>query len=110
MSFLIDLALSAFAGIFFAFSALISPVCQGSLLAGQYSVWFGNPANKKSRADFTVRKSEDNGQTWSHSKLVSATPGCGYSSLQFLDSNESTVGFLWEADSQCTIRFAPVTL
>ena len=83
MSFLIDLALSAFAGIFFAFSALISPVCQGSLLAGQYSVWFGNPANKKSRADFTVRKSEDNGQTWSHSKLVSRSfDRCGCKSCQ----------------------------
>jgi hypothetical protein len=73
-------------------------------------VWFGNPANKGARADFTVRKSLDNGQTWGQSKLVSATPGCGYSSLQFLDSNESTAGFLWEADSQCTIRFVPVTL
>jgi hypothetical protein len=85
-------------------------VCQGSILAGQHSVWFSNPANKAARADFTVRKSKDDAKTWGQSKLVSAAAGCGYSSLQFLEATESTAGFLWEADQQCTIRFVPVTL
>eukprot|EP01048_Picozoa_sp_COSAG05_P009425 COSAG05_NODE_774_length_7437_cov_53.159853_3_plen_751_part_00 len=92
-------------------SNLISPVCQGSILAGKRSVWFSNPANAAARADFTVRKSKDNAHTWGQSKLVSAAAGCGYTSLQFLEAiNESKVGFLWEADTHCTIRFVPVTL
>ena len=61
-------------------------VCQGSILAGQHSVWFSNPANKAARADFTVRKSKDDAKTWGQSKLVSAAAGCGYSSLQFLEA------------------------
>ena len=57
--------------------ALISPVCQGSILAGNKTTWFSNPANKNERADFTVRMSTDNAQTWAKSKLVSPTAGCG---------------------------------
>jgi len=87
---------------------LISPGCQGSILGGKTSVWFANPANKTARATFTVRKSTDNAQTWK-STLVDPTPGCGYSSLQFLQEDE-TVGFLWESSPSCTIKFAPVTL
>ena len=78
-------------------------------MAGNHTVWFSNPANKHVRADYTVRKSTDNAQTWA-SKLVSPVTGCGYSSMQFLDSSETTVGFLWESDSECTIRFLPVSL
>lgn len=65
---------------------------------------------KTARANFTVRKSLTNAKTWAKSKLVSAAPGCGYSSMQFLGDDENTVGFLWEADTACTIRFVPVTL
>ena len=90
---------------------LISPTCQGEILAGQTSVWFSNPANKHERADFTVRRSTDNAKTWT-SKLVSPLAGCGYSSMQFIDDEEeeATVGFLWESDSECTIRFVPVSI
>ena len=72
-------------------------------------MWFSNPASKTERANFTVRKSMDNAKTWGESKLISATAGCGYSSMQFLEG-EGTVGFLWEADGACTIKFVPVTL
>ena len=88
---------------------LVSPVCQGEILAGKKSVWFSNPASKTKRANYTVRKSTDNAASW-QSKLVSPTPGCGYSSMQFVDSDETVVGLLYEADTECTIRFVPVTL
>ena len=87
---------------------LISPTCQAEILSGNTTVWFSNPASKTQRSNFTVRKSTDNTKTWK-SKLVSPLPGCGYTSMQFLD-NETTVGLLWEADGVCTIRFVPVSL
>ena len=87
---------------------LSSPICQGAIIAGKTSTWFSNPASKTARANFTVRKSTDNTKSWK-SKLVSPSAGCGYSSLAFLEEEE-TVGFMWEADNSCTIRFLPVTL
>ena len=87
---------------------LVSPICQGAILAGKKSVWFSNPASRTERANFTVRKSLDNTKTWT-SKLISSTPGCGYSGMQFLSEDE-TVGFVWESDVNCTIRYLKVTM
>ena len=70
-------------------------VCQGSILAGQHSVWFSNPANKAARADFTVRKSKDDAKTWGQSKLVIISAAAGrvrllVTAVKFLEATEST--------------------
>jgi sialidase-1 len=81
-------------------SALIEPVCQGSLIrfswpvGGQPSrLLFSNPASKK-REKLTVRLSSDEGATWSASRQLVAGPAA-YSSLVALPGGD--VGCLYEA-------------
>lgn len=65
-------------------SALIEPVCQGSLLAfkqGRKSMLaFSNPASQKTRINMTVRLSSDQGRTWKSSLVLHAGPSA-YSNL-----------------------------
>ncbi|MBI4907591.1 MAG: exo-alpha-sialidase [Acidobacteria bacterium] len=67
-----------------AVPALVDPVCQASVLALQQRahpgrVVFLNPASER-RRDLTMRLSDDGGNTWPHSRLISGTPA-GYSDL-----------------------------
>ncbi len=95
--------------------ALVEPTCQASLIRypgrgkrGKAGLLFSNPASEK-RARMTVRHSDDDGQTWKHSKLIYAGPSA-YSSLTAL--KDGTIGLLYEKGAQGpyeTITFARFT-
>jgi sialidase-1 len=79
--------------------ALIEPVCQASLVtavpAGKKSngrMLFSNPAST-TRTKMTVRLSEDDGRTWTASRLVNEGPAA-YSSLAVLP--DRSIGLLYE--------------
>jgi sialidase-1 len=81
---------------------LIDPICQSSVLkfkAGDgksYVVW-ANPAHGEKRINGTVRLSEDEGQTFTYSRVV-REGGFGYSCLAPLA--DGTIGLLYEPDDE----------
>ena len=80
---------------------LPDPVCQGSFVrysstldgAARNRLLFGNPASSSSRANYTVRLSEDEGQTWTVSRQIDSRPAA-YSDLAVLA--DGTVGLFYE--------------
>ncbi len=96
---------------------LIAPRCQGSIIRqtpsdgeGPNLVLFSNPASRNERHEMTVRLSEDDGQTWAHSRTLYAGPSA-YSCLVPLD--EGRAGCLYERGAEGpyeTINFARFTL
>tara|TARA_R110002111_G_C5999101_1_gene372917 strand:+ start:162 stop:1319 length:1158 start_codon:yes stop_codon:yes gene_type:complete len=94
-------------------AALIEPVCQASLIRVRFpesgkpgQLLFSNPASKK-REKMTVRLSEDEGKTWSASRLV--TPGsAAYSCLAVL--SDGAVGLLYERDGSQKIDYVAFEL
>ena len=93
--------------------ALIEPVCQASLIRVRFpdvekpgQILFSNPASKK-REKMVVRLSEDDGRTWTASRLV--TPGsAAYSSLAGIGVGK--VGLLYERDGYRTIEYVAFKL
>ncbi|WP_339734680.1 sialidase family protein [uncultured Gimesia sp.] len=94
-------------------AALIEPVCQASLIRVRFpesgkpgQILFSNPASKK-RQKMTVRLSEDDGKTWTASRLV--MPGsAAYSCLAAL--SDGHVGLLYERDGYQKIEFVAFDL
>jgi sialidase-1 len=79
---------------------LIEPICQASIRrlrwpgAGQGGViLFSNPGSQAGREKMTVRVSDDDAKTWSHSKLIN-DGFSAYSSLERID--DQTAGLLYE--------------
>lgn len=80
---------------------LPDPVCQASFIrysstldgAARNRLLFGNPGSSSARANFTIRMSEDEGQTWTVSRQIDARPAA-YSDLTVLP--DGTVGLLYE--------------
>lgn len=74
---------------------LIEPVCQASVIRYEplpRAILFSNPASTK-REKLTVRLSTDDGQTWSHSRLLHEGPSA-YSCLAVLP--DGTIACLYE--------------
>jgi sialidase-1 len=91
--------------------ALVESVCQASLIsfdapgskAGDRSLLvFSNPAVPKGRHHLTVRLSEDDGKTWTHSRLV-CEGSSAYSSLAALPGGE--IGLLYERNDYKQLTF-----
>jgi sialidase-1 len=83
-------------------SALIEPVCQGSLLAYVYPgkqefIAFSNPSSKTARANMTVKLSYDNGKTWTKQKVLNVGPSA-YSNLVVLPNGN--LACLYEAGKE----------
>ena len=78
-------------------NALISPVCQSSLLQfiqdKDTLLIFSGPNSRKKRERMTLKISTDHGNTWSYSKLINKGPS-SYSDLTQIDSN--SLGILYE--------------
>lgn len=78
-------------------STLIEPICQGSLQsyekAGKHVLLFSNPASEDKREKMTVRRSDDDGKTWSRSVLIYDGPAA-YSDLIVLPDEK--IGCLFE--------------
>lgn len=98
---------------------LIDPVCQGSVLnigtkKGKEILVFCNAADTKSRNNLTLRKSLDEGATWSDSILVYKNQSdlmqkfsyAAYSDLVRLNRKE--VGILFEKDNYTEIVFTRI--
>ena len=78
-------------------SALPEPVCMASLIADPHrkgTLYFSNPNTKTSRSQMTIRRSTDDGKTWS-SQILLDTKGGAYSSLVMVDENH--LGILYES-------------
>ena len=82
--------------------------CQGSLLAldepasGNHLLLQASPANRYTRNTGTVRMSDDDGKSWSHSRII--TPAFfAYSCMAPLAGGR--IGLLYEADHYRTIRY-----
>nr|DAA35231.1 TPA_inf: sialidase NEU1.1 [Karenia brevis] len=87
-------------------SALIGPVCQGSMAAFNGSVFFSNPASSSGRDHLTVRRSDDGGHTWTAKLLIQEGRSAGYSSLvqgPVLDDNHG--GILYESTAAGSVDF-----
>jgi sialidase-1 len=80
-------------------SALIEPVCQGSIINltknGKLTskILFSNPASTTKRQKMTIRLSKDNGTTWPYSYLVYDGPSA-YSDMVVIDNKQ--IGLLYE--------------
>ena len=72
--------------------ALIEPVCQASLISIGKRLFFSNPA-ATTRTRMTVRLSDDDGRTWTASRLLYEGPSA-YSSLAAL--RDGRIGLLFE--------------
>jgi sialidase-1 len=72
--------------------ALIEPVCQASLISIGKRLLFSNPA-ATTRTRMTVRLSDDDGRTWTASRLLYEGPSA-YSSLAVL--RDRSIGLLFE--------------
>ena len=86
---------------------LIEPVCQASILNAGNVLLFANPESKKTRNMFTIKASEDQGETWNHSLLLDEEGGWGYSCMAMVDPE--TVGILYEG-SQSQLVFQTVKI
>jgi sialidase-1 len=76
--------------------------CMGSIIIHEGELVYAGPANKTQRTSGTVRISEDDGETWAHSREV--IPGSyAYSCLTTLKNGK--IGLLYETDSYRRINF-----
>jgi sialidase-1 len=79
-------------------TALVEPVCQGSLLSyrpkkKKHVLFFSNPA-ARTRTNMTIKMSTDNGRSWKKSYTVYSGPSA-YSDLVMVPGGE--VAILYEA-------------
>jgi len=94
---------------------LIDSTCEASMITvsaadnvtGKDLVIFSNPHNTAGRSRMTIQISEDNAQTWPHSKLIDAGGSLGYSCLSMIDN--ATVGIVYEC-SKGNIVFQAIPL
>lgn len=86
--------------------ALVSPVCQASIVTFGNTTYFSNPASTRGRQDISVKRSTDNAVTWSSNYLVEAAPSAGYSCLvKGTVGDDEHGGILFESVN-ATIAFA----
>lgn len=93
-------------------SALISPVCQASIVAVGSSIYFSNPATRHGRSHTTIKRSGDGGKSWPSSLLIEPGPSAGYSCLiagELKVGSTGQGGVLYEAPGE-TIKFARFAL
>lgn len=87
----------------FSDTALVEPICQGSLISHRFSrdkhhyLAFSNPASKDKRMNMTVRISADDGKTWPISKTIHEGPSA-YSNLVSLPNGD--IGIFYEGGNE----------
>eukprot|EP01084_Bolivina_argentea_P265730 450538_1 len=99
---------------------LTAPGCQGSTISvdvnGTVMVFFSNPDSTADRVNMTVRKSVDNGETWSDGYHLCETCGGAYSCMTSLSGNDTYIGLLWETNGTdcegwaCQTVFTPISV
>ncbi len=98
-------------------SALIEPVCMGSLYKHVYNyngkqasiLFFSNPSTKKGRNHITIKVSPDDGTNWPEKYwlLLDEGTGNGYSCLTGVDNDH--IGILYES-SQADLVFQKISV
>eukprot|EP01062_Namystynia_karyoxenos_P053889 TRINITY_DN438_c0_g1_i2.p1 TRINITY_DN438_c0_g1~~TRINITY_DN438_c0_g1_i2.p1 ORF type:complete len:465 (+),score=152.89 TRINITY_DN438_c0_g1_i2:122-1516(+) len=79
-------------------AALISPVCQASILRVGGAIYFSNPATKKGRTTGLVRRSDDDTKTWPRAlPITGSSQDFAYSCLTQVPQPAS-LGLLWETN------------
>ena len=88
--------------------ALREPVCMGSLLALEDSLWFSNPDSVKARDRMTLKQSRDQGMTWPEERhrLYDSRGGFGYSCLAPVDGGR--IGVIYEGKGALYFLSLPV--
>jgi sialidase-1 len=87
--------------------AISDPTCMASLIMHPTGILlFSNPNSPTKREALTIRSSEDQGQTWSHAKLLDAR-GCMYSCMCILKDGQ--VGILYEVEGTLTFARFPLS-
>lgn len=88
--------------------ALKEPVCMASLHRHGDMLLFCNPNTVEGRYNTTLKKSTDNGNTWSEGLLLDGEKNFGYSCITSVDKN--TIGVLWEGSrNQLVFRLIDVS-
>lgn len=96
-------------------AALISPVCQATIVSGPAppssgssgdALYFANPASTSAREAGTVRMSTTAGASWS-SDLLIASAGYAYSCLLPPASSSDPLGLLWETQGNSATCIGP---
>ena len=98
-------------------SALIEPVCMGSLITYPENrttedaswLFFSNPASTDTRNDITIKASADQGHSWpeAHQVLLDEGTGWGYSCMTVIDDKH--LGILYESSqANMTFQIIPV--
>lgn len=103
--------------------ALVEPICSAGLLQASGSLLFSNPATTSSRVNMTVRRSGDEGSTWTAGTALVWPGPAAYSVLVPLSSPGTqagtevygpvTVGVVFECGEKSpyeTISFSSVTV
>ena len=86
---------------------LPDPTVEGSIIRFTTSpsrILFSNPADQTSRVNLTVRVSYDEGDSWTYSLTVD--PGSSAYSDLVIESDNKTIGLLYESDFSGFIRYA----
>jgi sialidase-1 len=90
---------------------LPEPICQASMIAlHDHTLIFSNPADAAARIRMTIKRSDDEGTSWSTVKILHSGPSA-YSSL--VELPESTIGCLYECGEDNPyeeIRFTRCTI
>ena len=86
--------------------ALISPVCQGSIVTFNNVTYFSNPRSTSGRNHLTVQRSDDDGATWDHALLIQPGPSAGYSCLVKGEVKPGAGGILFEGPVAGELLFA----
>ena len=73
--------------------SLIEPICQGSLLSNDNELFFLNPANQESRENMTLKRSQDQGESWTDEITINKGPSA-YSDMVMI--NDQHIGLLYE--------------
>ncbi len=72
---------------------LIEPICQASMLRHDEMIYFLNPASKDKRENMTLRRSEDQGKSWTAKMVIHPGPAA-YSDVVII--NERKLGVFFE--------------
>ena len=88
---------------------LPDPYCDASILSDpglhNGTVWFANPSNARSRVNFSLHASADQGRTWDRSFVV-YPGGSAYSDVAYMPNG--SIAVLFEKDNYNTVAFGIV--
>jgi len=80
---------------------LVEPMCQGSMVADERTVYFANPRSTERRENGVVMRSDDEGQSWQEVTVVDSQD-YGYSDIKLVGGEGEGMAVLFESTATCT--------